>query len=128
MKVLIDTQLWLWLMEDSPRVSVEARSIFSDPRNEIVWSAASIWEIAIKSAQKRDDFRADAAEVVEYLRRGPFEECAILVEHTLQVSRLPMLHKDPFDRILIAQAMNENMLFVTAYKALPAYGDFVRHV
>jgi PIN domain nuclease of toxin-antitoxin system len=127
-KLLLDTQLLIWLAQGSPRLSDRARAILQDERHDLVFSVVSIWEIAIKSALKRTEFVITADDALDYLRRGPFEELPVLAEHTLPVAMLPPQHGDPFDRLLVAQAISERMVLVTADRSLPAYGEFVRRV
>ncbi len=128
MRLLLDTHLWLWFVEDSPRLSPRARAMFADSGNTLVWSVVTIWEIAIKQALQRADFLAEPITVLHHLRRGPFEELPLLAEHTLPVGQLPPHHQDPFDRILIAQAIVEGIILVTSDRRLPAYGDVIRRV
>ena len=128
MRLLLDTHLWVWLATNPVRLSPGARDIFADHNNTLVFSVVSIWEVAIKAALKRPDFTADAALLLDYLRRGPFEELDLIAEHTLPITILPPVHKDPFDRILIAQAMAEEIQLVTADRKLPAYPGVIRKV
>lgn len=128
MRLLLDTHLWVWLATNPARLSADARAIFTDHGNALVYSVVSIWEVAIKAALKRPDFTADPALLLDYLRRGPFEELDLIAEHTLPITVLPPVHKDPFDRILIAQAMSEQIQLVTADRKLPAYPGLIRKV
>ena len=125
MRLLLDTHLWVWLATNPARLSPGARRIFTDLDNTLVYSVVSIWEVAIKAALKRPDFTADPALLLDYLRLGPFEELDLIAEHTLPISVLPQVHKDPFDRILIAQAMAEQIQLVTADRRLPAYSGLI---
>jgi PIN domain nuclease of toxin-antitoxin system len=127
-RLLLDTQLWVWLVTNPARLSLGARAVFADYDNTLVYSVVSIWEVAIKAALKRPDFTADPALLLDYLRQGPFEELDLVAEHILPMTVLPPVHKDPFDRILIAQAMSEQMELVTADRKLPAYPGLVRKV
>lgn len=128
MRLLLDTQLWLWAMTDPGKLSPAARRIFQDESSTLVFSVVTVWEVAIKSALRRPDFATDPVVMLDYLRRGPFEELPVLAEHTLPVTILPPIHKDPFDRILIAQALAEQMTFVTADRKLPAYPGVIQRV
>jgi PIN domain nuclease of toxin-antitoxin system len=127
-RLLLDTQLWVWLATNPARLSPAARAVFADYDNALVYSVVSIWEVAIKSALKRPDFVADPALLLDYLRRGPFEELSLIAEHTLPITVLPPIHKDPFDRILIAQALYEQVQLVTADRKLPGYPGLILKV
>jgi PIN domain nuclease of toxin-antitoxin system len=128
MKLLLDTQLILWAAKESARLSPNARKLISDPDNELLFSPASIWEITIKNGLERPDFKVNA----RLLRRGMLDngyaELPMTSEHALTVDTLPSVHKDPFDRILIAQAKSEGILLLTADTMLDQYGDPVRLV
>ena len=128
MRLLLDTHLWVWLATNPSRLSAGAREIFADHSNTLVFSVVSIWEVAIKAALKRPDFTADPALLLDYLRRGPFEELDLIAEHTLPITALPPVHKDPFDRVLIAQAIAEQIQLVTTDRKLPAYPGIIRRV
>ena len=128
MRLLLDTHLWVWLATDPSKLSRAARDVFDDEANALFFSVVTIWEVAIKSALGRRDFAADPALLLDYLRRGPFEELPVLAEHTLPLTILPPIYKDPFDRILIAQAVAEEMTFVTADSSLTAYPGLIRRV
>ncbi|TCJ15979.1 type II toxin-antitoxin system VapC family toxin [Parasulfuritortus cantonensis] len=128
MKLLLDTHLLLWAAGLPDRLSVEARTLLEATENELFFSAASLWEIAIKRGLGRADFQVD----VRLLRRGLLEngyrELAITSEHALAVDGLPSLHKDPFDRMLVAQAMVEGVTLVTADALVAQYPGPVRRV
>ncbi len=121
MKLLLDTHLLLWAAGQPEQLSVAARKLINAPQNELIFSAASIWEIVIKRGLKRQDFEVD----VRLLRRGLLDngyiELIINGSHALAVDNLPPIHKDPFDRILIAQSMVEGMLLLTADPMLARY-------
>lgn len=121
MKVLLDTHLLLWAAYAPERLSSKALSWLENADNELVFSAASLWEITIKSGLGRDDFVVD----VRLLRRGLldnlYSELPITSEHALFVSTLPAIHKDPFDRILIAQASVEGITLLTADTLVSRY-------
>ena len=128
MKLLLDTHLLLWTAEGSRRLSKIARTLISDPENELLFSAASLWEIAIKRSLGRDDFQVD----LRLLRRGLLDngyvELPITSEHTLATDSLPPIHKDPFDRILIAQATVEGVTLLTVDSVVAQYPGPVRKV
>lgn len=128
MKLLLDTQLLLWAAGQPERLSTAARKELGDPGNELVFSAASIWEITIKSSLGRDDFEVEP----RVLRRGLIEngylELPINSEHAVNVDMLPPVHKDPFDRMLLAQALTEGITLLTTDAQLARYRGPVRKV
>jgi len=125
MKLLLDTHVLLWAAAGSG-LSANAVGLISDPDNELHFSAASIWEIAIKASLGRPEFALDAGVFRRELLESGYEEMSIAGSHAAAVSGLPDLHRDPFDRILIAQAMVEGITLLTADKAVLAYPGPVR--
>jgi PIN domain nuclease of toxin-antitoxin system len=128
MRVLLDTHIAIWAINDDARLSVPARKIINNANMAILISAVSIWEISIKHAlgQKRKDavpFTGDAA--LKIFRQFDFEMIDIVPEHAALVDELELIHSDPFDRMLIAQARYEGLQLLTHDKMLAAYGDFV---
>lgn len=128
MRILLDTHLLLWSVASSRRLSREARSLILDTANEVFYSAASVWEVAIKSALRRRDFNADPAALVQALAQGGFSELPVTAEHAARVWGLPAIHRDPFDRLLVAQSLAEPMTLLTNDSALRRYGPLVRLV
>mgnify|MGYP003603006799 CR=1 FL=1 len=128
MKFLLDTHLLLWTAGFPDRLSAEARALIETTQHELYFSAASVWEIAIKCGLGRNDFQVD----VRLLRRGlldnGYSELPIRSEHAVAIDSLPILHKDPFDRLLIAQAMVEGITLLTADAMVAQYGGPVRKV
>ncbi len=128
MRLLLDTHLLLWAAYTPERLSSAARASIEDPLNEPTFSRASVWEVVIKRALGRPDFRIDPRR----LRRGMVEnghaEPAVTSDHALAVDMLPHLHEDPFDRLLIAQALAEGLTFATTDAQLPAYPGDIRLV
>jgi len=126
--LLLDTHLLLWMAAEPSKLSKNVRSQALDSDNDLFFSAASIWEIAIKSQLGRKDFRVDA----HLLRRGLIDngylELSINVEHALAVLTLPPLHKNPFDRMLVAQATVEGFILLTTDEQVAAYPGPVRKV
>lgn len=120
MKILLDTHLLLWAAAGSGLSPTTARTI-ADPGNELIFSAASIWEVAIKSALGKPDFDLDAGVFRRALLESGYEELAITGGHAAAVGSLPDLHRDPFDRILVAQAVVEGVTLLTADAAVLAY-------
>lgn len=123
MRLLLDTHILLWALADPRRLPKPAVEAIESGENEVLFSAASIWEIAIKSQVLRADFGVDAATIIGAARETRFSELAISAEHAAAVAALPTHHKDPFDRLLIAQAITEPARLVTADKALAAYSN-----
>lgn len=125
MRLLLDTHLFLWCVTDSPRLNTEARrSIVS--ADEVYVSAASIWEAAIKAGLGR--LQGDVARLAEAIRDSGFLELPVTALHAARVAELPSHHRDPFDRLLVAQAMTEPLILLTADAALLPYSDLVRLV
>ncbi len=119
MKLLLDTQVVLWWTHDSRRLSETARELVGDRRHDILLSAVVAWEIAIKRAIGKLEVRP--ALVAELLADGGATELAVSVAHSAEVERLPMRHRDPFDRLLVAQARIEGAVIVSSDEALRAY-------
>ena len=125
---LLDTHVLLWTAQDSPSLSAEARRIIGDPASDIIFSVASIWEVVIKSGLGRPDFRVDAVRLRERAVSAGFGELPIRAPHVLEVGELPLIHSDPFDRILLAQARIEELTFLTGDERLLEYGGPARRV
>lgn len=121
MRILLDTHLLLWAAGCPEQLPAPARAMIEDPANSLVFSAASLWEIAIKSALGRSDFRADPALLRRGLLDNGYMELAITGRHAVLVAGLPPLHRDPFDRMLVAQATAEGLLLVTVDPAVARY-------
>ncbi len=128
MKVLLDTHVLLWAAGVQARLTDEARGLIEDPDTELIFSAASIWEVAIKTGLGRDDFRVDARLLRRGLLENGYTELAITGSHAVAVDSLPPLHKDPFDRILVAQARVEGITLLTADPAVASYGGSILKV
>ena len=128
MRLLLDTHLLLWAAGQPERLSPEARGLIGAPDNEPWFSVASLWEVAIKNGLARPDFHVD----VRLFRRGlldnGYHELAIDGEHAMAVDLLPPLHKDPFDRLLIAQSVVEGIVLITADRMVAQYSTLVRLV
>lgn len=128
MKLLLDTHLLLWAGGQPNRLPDIARTLLDDPENELLFSSASLWEIAIKRGLQRDDFQVD----VRLLRRGlldnGYSELPITGQHAVAIDGLPPIHKDPFDRMLIAQSMVEGVTLLTADAVVAQYSGLVRRV
>lgn len=128
MNLLLDTHLLLWAAGQPEKLSAPARELLQEPANQLVFSSASIWEITIKNRLGRSDFSVDPRRLWRMLLANGYRELTVSGEHTIAVDDLPLLHKDPFDRILVAQVTVESMLLVTADHVLAEYGQNVRLV
>ncbi|MDE2740915.1 MAG: type II toxin-antitoxin system VapC family toxin [Gemmatimonadota bacterium] len=128
MTVLLDTHLLLWAAGDPRRLSSKAQNLLGDPATELMFSTASIWEVVIKSALGRDDFRVDPQQLRDGLIQNDYSELEIRSEHALAVGSLPPIHKDPFDRILIAQAQVENVTLLTTDDMVARYSGPVQMI
>lgn len=121
MRLLLDTHILLWAAAAPERLSAHARARIEDAENLPVFSAASIWEVAIKSGLGREEFRVNAAVLRRGLLDNGYEELAISGEHAAAVATLSPLHKDPFDRMLVAQAITEGIILLTADDLVAQY-------
>ena len=122
MKLLLDTRAFLWWATEDARLSEPAASAITAPENELYLSAASVWEVAIKSALGRLQIAVPLNDfLAAYMAQYELKDLPILLRHASAVSNLPLHHRDPFDRMLIAQAQVENMVLLTADRAFMAY-------
>ena len=128
MRLLLDTHLLLWAAGPSPRLSLEARLLIDDPENELLFSAASLWEIAIKSGLRRPNFRVEPPLFRRNLLNNGYQELSVTGEHAVAVANLPPLHKDPFDRLLVAQSIVEGITLLTSDPRVAQYPAPVRRV
>lgn len=128
MKLLLDTHLLLWAAGTPKRLPPAVRKLLNDPANELLYSAASLWEIAIKRALGREDFRVDPRALRRGLLENGYAELAVTGEHALAVDALPALHKDPFDRMLVAQSLTESLTLLTGDPQVAKYSDTIRRV
>ena len=128
MKLLLDTHLLLWAADSLERVPVGARALLADLENELLFSVVSIWEVAIKSGLNRPDFQVDARLLRRGLIDNGYVELPISGEHAVEVDTLPLIHRDPFDRLLIAQATVEGVVLLTNDMTLERYPGPVRLV
>ena len=128
MKILLDTHLLLWAADSPDRLSATARSLLESPLNELLFSAASLWEIVIKRGLGRSDFQVNARVLRRGLLDNGYQELAITAEHAVSIDSLPPIHKDPFDRILFAQETVEGITLLTADALVAKYPGPVRQV
>lgn len=128
MKLLLDTHLLLWAAGVPNRLSAAALKLIDNPANELLFSAASIWEVAIKRGLGRTDFQADPRLLRRGLLDNGYSQLPILSEHVVAIESLPPIHKDPFDRLLVAQATVEGITLLTADAVVAQYPGPVRTV
>jgi PIN domain nuclease of toxin-antitoxin system len=128
MRLLVDTHLLLWSAAKSRRLSKVARSLLQDPGNVVMFSAASLWEVAIKAALRKRDFDVEIEILRPALAEMGFVELAVTGAHAERLAALPLVHKDPFDRMLIAQCLTEPLVLLTNDELLAQYGSVVRVV
>ena len=118
MNLLLDTHTVLWWLSDDPALSETARAAIADPENTVFLSAVVVWEIRIKQGIGKLDLPDDFGEVLD---RQRFGELPVTVDHAQTIAELPAVHRDPFDRMLVAQAMVEHMVIVTRDKSIADY-------
>lgn len=128
MKFLLDTHLLLWAAGQPERLSAKAKKLLSDPAHELMFSAASLWEIAIKNTLGRPDFRVDPRILRRGLLDNGYIELSVTGQHAVGIDGLPPLHKDPFDRLLLSQALVEGVTLLTRDEELAKYSGPVRKV
>jgi PIN domain nuclease of toxin-antitoxin system len=121
MKFLLDTHVLLWAAGQPDRLPAAARALLDDPRNELIFSSASLWEIAVKSGLGRADFRVDARLLRRGLLDNGYRELPVTSEHAAAIDCLPPIHRDPFDRLLVAQSMVEGIVLLTADPLVAQY-------
>jgi PIN domain nuclease of toxin-antitoxin system len=128
MNLLLDTHVLLWAAGSPDRLSLAARDLINDTSHNVFFSVASIWEITIKESLNRGDFRADARLLRRGLLDNGYKEINITSEHCLAVKSLPMLHRDPFDRLLVAQMMIEGFTLLTVDALVSQYSGSIRMI
>jgi PIN domain nuclease of toxin-antitoxin system len=128
MKLLLDTHLLLWAAGQPERLSAKARRLLNDPANDLLFSADSVWEVAIKHSLKRADFQLDAKLLRRGLLDNGYGDLAIRSEHVVATESLAPIHKDPFDRILIAQATVEGITLLTTDNIVAQYSGPIQKV
>ena len=121
MKLLLDTHIVLWAAGQPEKLPESVRTLLTTPENTLFFSAASIWEIVIKQGLGREHFKVDPRRLRKMLIMHGYTELPVTAEHALTVETLPLLHKDPFDRLLLAQARAEGMLLLTVDAAILQY-------
>ena len=126
MNLLLDTHVAIWALTEKGRLAPKILDLLADPDNSVHVSAATIWEIAIKfPLKKRSGPPFSAQDAIGYFRQANYVLLSITVEHAAMLDKLPLLHADPFDRLLVAQAMSEPMRLVTRDPQVVAYSDTI---
>ncbi len=128
MRLLVDTHLLLWSAAMSRRLPSEARRLLEEQNNDVFYSAASLWEIAIMAGLRKSDFMVNLALLRPALAGMGFVELPVSGAHAEKLATLPPVHKDPFDRMLVAQSLTEPLVLLTNDAILAGYGDCVRVV
>ena len=128
MEYLLDTHIALWLLTDNKQLSHKARQMISSPSHRIYASVASLWEVAIKHKKYPDDMPLASGTMARLLRQSNVLLLPIKLEHIVATETLPDIHKDPFDRLLIAQALSEPMRFLTHDEKLAPYSELIEFV
>jgi PIN domain nuclease of toxin-antitoxin system len=124
-RILLDTHILLWSLDAPEKLPENTRALIASPASEVFFSAASIWEIAIKTALGKLNFPYSPFEIAEAARKTGFFELSVACDHAAGVAKLPMHHNDPFDRLLISQALALPARLITADTTLPAYSELV---
>ena len=122
MRLLLDTHILIWALGEPKRLPKEVRAALESPANEVLFSAASIWEIAIKAQIGRANFKVAPEEITQAAVDSGFVELPVRAEHGAKVLNLPLHHRDPFDRLIIAQALSENMKVISIDENFDKYG------
>ena len=122
MRLLLDTHAFLWALLDEPRLGAQSRDLITTQASSVLISHVSIWEIAIKHALARSDMPLSAAQAIQWAQECGFELLPLDLPHLLTLEQLPMHHRDPFDRLLVAQSISESLLLLSADSAFQFYG------
>jgi PIN domain nuclease of toxin-antitoxin system len=125
LNLLLDTHFLVWTATRSKKLSKAATSLINDPDNTLWFSTASLWEAAIKAALRRPDFPIDVANLRAGLLANQYQELSVEGRHVLVFRDLPILHRDPFDRLLVAQAISEGLTLLTVDRVLQQYSESV---
>ncbi len=128
MKLLLDTHVLLWAVGAPRRLSTDARRLLADQDNVLLFSSASIWEVAIKRTIGREDFAVEPRLLRRGLLENGYEELPVRSEHAVAVGDLPAIHKDPFDRMLIAQSLAEGVTLLTSDPLVARYPGPIRKI
>ena len=125
MRLLLDTNIALWAVTDDSRLGGRAAALICEPANAVWVSVASLWEIAIKHALRRDEMPVNASDARRYFVHSGYRLLMIEPEHVIRVESLPQIHRDPFDRLMVSQALEEDCRLLTRDGVLPRYSELV---
>ena len=125
MRLLLDTNVALWAITDDARLGERASTLIASPDNVVWVSAANLWEIAIKHSLRREEMPVSAADARRYFHESGYRMLSIGPEHVVRVGALPPVHSDPFDRLLVAQAIEEGCHLLTRDRVLPRYSELI---
>ncbi|MEQ1484398.1 type II toxin-antitoxin system VapC family toxin [Methyloglobulus sp.] len=125
MRLLLDTQIALWGLTNDRRLTSKAQKLILEPENDIFISVASLWEISIKYSLGRGDMPVSGSRAYELFMAAGYQILVIQAAHTIAVESLPTIHNDPFDRMLVAQALSEPMRLVTHDRVVAGYNDSI---
>jgi PIN domain nuclease of toxin-antitoxin system len=128
LNLLLDTHVALWAITDSPKLPAMARDLILAPRTTVWVSAVSLWEISIKHALGRGDMPVSGDDALRYFRQAGYRLLSVEPEHAIAIEKLPPHHQDPFDRLLVAQAIVEPMRLLTHDATVASYSDTIIHV
>ena len=128
MNLLLDTHLLIWVASTPERLSSEALSLLQNANYQLYFSAVNLWEITIKRLLGRQDFRVDPSLLHRGLIENGYTELAVTSFHCIALEQLPVIHKDPFDRMLVAQAVSEGMLLLTSDAVVAKYSGPIQLV
>lgn len=128
MNLLLDTHVALWAITDSPKLGQRARELIANPANTVWISVASLWEIAIKHSLGRGDMPIDGTQAKHWFEQSGYQLLNIEAPHVLAVADLPLIHQDPFDRLLVAQALSEPLRLITHDSHVARYSDTIIHI
>lgn len=125
MRLLLDTQVALWGLTNDPRLTQKAQELIVNPNNDVFVSVASLWEISIKHQLGRGDMPVSGSRATELFSAAGYQLLPIQVAHAIAVESLPSIHNDPFDRMLIVQALTEPMRLLTHERTVARYSDTI---
>lgn len=128
MKLLLDTHVLLWASIEPEKLPANTQQLLNNPLNNLIFSSVSLWEVAIKSSLNRDDFQLDARLLRRGLLDNGYHELPITSLHAVTISQLPKIHRDPFDRVLVAQSISEGITLLTADPILSQYPGPIKFI
>lgn len=125
MRILLDTHIVIWAMTGSAKLTQYARNVLTDLDNDIFLSAASLWEVALKHNRRPDKIPVSAEQVARYCNGNGIWQLPVRFQHVLNVNALPPIHADPFDRMIVTQALSESLTLLTHDDLVAQYGDSI---